>query len=263
VSTIFPTVFRAPRRASAVGASESAKPSPDNRVDPARPVERQERGLDLAKKSGIPLRRLAPEHPQRGALLEEKPVGRQLGDRTGREADREETPLPGETAQAVDADPTPDRIEDHVRSRSPRRRADRVHPLLGLVGNRGLRAELPADRQLLLRPRNGDRAAPMGQSDLHRGAAGPAGGRMDEHLRLDEYVRGDAGRSMRSDSSPRAAPTRYRTAHRRGSMSRLAPARGRVRQSHRSGYLRRGVGPVRRRSRRPPRRSRRRPRCPA
>jgi hypothetical protein len=137
--------------------------------------------MDFAQKRGVALGRFAPKDSQRRTLLEQQPIGGQLGDRTGREADRQQTAPPGKAAQTGDANRPADRVEDDIRSGSAGHSADGALPISRFVRDDRLGAELPADRQFLLRPRDGDGPASMRQSDLQRGAADSSGPGVHEH----------------------------------------------------------------------------------
>ncbi len=125
---------------------------------------------------------VAQRRAERGAVLHEQPVGRDLRH-AGHEADEEDAAAPAERRQRGVEEIAADGIEAHVGALVVRQRHHALGELLGRVVDEVVRAALAGDRELLGRARGRDHARAHRLADLDGGEP-DAAGRAEHQQRL-------------------------------------------------------------------------------
>ena len=183
-----------------------------------------------------------PVDADRGDVLDQQDIGRDLRDAALGEADHEDTAAPGDAAEAGVEDVSADRVVDHVGPGSAGQFLDAGADVFGLVIDQVIGAPAGRDLQLFGGARRGDDGGAHGLADLDGGQADASGGAVDDQgftgaeagALPERYVRGavDDGETggrfeIHACRGGGTRPTRMPRPARRSRRGRAAPSPGR------------------------------------
>src|SRR5262245_12617565 len=188
------------QQANGLDALLEREPVADARLELAGGVPREQLVDRPAELVGRLPAEVAQRAPQRGAVLDEKPVRRDLLD-PAHEADDQDAPAPAERRERRVEEIATDRVETHVGALVVRELHDSFGELLGRVVDDLVGAALASHRELLRGARRRDDACAHRLADLDRGEPHTAGGPQDQQrlaglqaaLPVDRHVARDVG----------------------------------------------------------------------